>query len=73
MGAITREQLKQGLIHIYESWSNKEDLDPSEARSNIAEAQANLFADYVDGRLTQVTGVTSEGKTVTGTGIIQED
>ena len=73
MAAITREELAQGLEDLYNEWSNREDLNPEEARKQLSIAQANLFANYVDGRETQVQGTTSDGKTVTGTGIIQAD
>lgn len=71
MGAITKEELQQGLEDLYEFWSNKTEINPKDARAKIAEGQAKLIADFVIGRQTTVTG-TASGGAVNATGIIQE-
>ncbi|KAB8153427.1 hypothetical protein EZY14_009345 [Kordia sp. TARA_039_SRF] len=66
---MTQEELAIGLQQIYDQESDI-DVDPQEARQRIAEAQAQLIAQFVIGRTTVVTG-TVAGTAVTGTGIIQ--
>lgn len=67
---ITEAQLANLLEVAYDTESDKE-VNPSEARRRIAEKQAQAIALFVQGRDTVVTGVSSNGGTVTGTGVIQ--
>lgn len=71
MAAITEAQLAAGLEQLYDQYSNDPNIDPATARKQFALGQASLIAQFVQGRETDVTGVTSDGKTVTGTGIIK--
>lgn len=71
MAAITEAQLATGLEQLYDQYSNNPNIDPATARKEFALGQASLIAQFVQGRETDVTGVTSDGKSVTGTGIIQ--
>jgi len=71
MSAITEEQLANGLEQLYDQYSNNPDIDPELARKEFAKGQASLIAQFVQGRETDVTGTTSDGKTVEGTGTIQ--
>lgn len=70
MAAITEQQLADGLEAIYDQWSDNETIDVAEARKQIAKEQARLFALFVQGRQTTVTGTSATGGAVTGTGII---
>lgn len=63
MAAITEIQLAEGLEELYNSWSNREDIDPDEARRQLAIGQANLIAQFVQGR--QTTGTGYQGAPVT--------
>jgi len=65
MAAITEAQLAQGLEDLYNFWSDKVDIIPAEARHQLAIEQANLIAQFVQGR--QTTGTSSDGATVTTT------
>lgn len=67
---LTQSELADGLESLYDSWSDRTDVNPAEARKVFAEEQARLFFEAMIGRETSVTGVTSEGKTVSGTGTI---
>ncbi len=69
--AITKKELAQGLERIYNDYSNKEGLSPQQSRKKIAEAQADLIANFVIGRSTVVTGTSATGGVVNAKGIIQ--
>jgi hypothetical protein len=62
MAAITEAQLAQGLEDLYDFWSDKTDIGPAEARKQFAIGQANLIAQFVQGRNT--IGTSSDGATV---------
>lgn len=53
---ITEAQLAQGLEELYDFWSDKTDIDPAEARRQLALGQASLVAQFVQGRTTTGTG-----------------
>lgn len=53
---ITEAQLAQGLEDLYNKYSDKTDVVPSEARKQFAIAQAKLIAQFVQGRTTTGTG-----------------
>jgi hypothetical protein len=53
---ITEIQLAEGLEALYDSWSERTDIDPAEARKQLAVGQANLIAQFVQGRQTVGTG-----------------
>ncbi len=63
MAAITEVQLANGLEALYDQWSNDVNVDPAEARKQFAIGQANLIAQFVQGRNT--AGNSSDGATVT--------
>lgn len=67
---ITEQQLAVLLEEAYDVESDSE-VNPAEARQRIAQKQAAAVAQFVQGRQTVVTGTSSDGATVTGTGIIQ--
>lgn len=69
MPALTEAELADGLESLYDQWSNDENIDPEAARRSLAEGQANLIAQFVQGRTTQVTGV--QNGSGTAQGIIQ--
>lgn len=71
MSAITEQQLADGLEDLYDQYSNNPNIEPEVARKEFAKGQASLIAQFVQGRETDVTGTTSDGKTVTGKGTIQ--
>jgi TPP-dependent indolepyruvate ferredoxin oxidoreductase alpha subunit len=53
---ITEAQLAQGLEDLYNFWSDKTDIVPADARKQFALGQANLIAQFVQGRTTTGTG-----------------
>lgn len=65
MAAITEAQLAQGLEDLYDFWSDKTDVVPSEVRKQFAIGQANLIAQFVQGR--ETTGTGYQGAPVTTT------
>jgi len=65
MPALTEAELADGLESLYDQWSNDENIDPEAARRSLAEGQASLIAQFVQGR--QTTGTSSDGATVTTT------
>lgn len=67
---ISEAQLAILLESAYDAESDLE-VNPAEARQRIAQKQAQAIAQFVQGRTTVVTGVSSDGATITGTGIIQ--
>jgi len=67
---ISEAQLASLLESAYDAESDLE-VNPAEARQRIAQKQAQAIAQFVQGRNTIVTGTSSDGATVTGTGIIQ--
>lgn len=69
--AITQAELTDRIKNILEQDSNNENTSPKEARQRLAEGLAGAVNDFVIGRLTEVTGITSDGKGVTGKGVIQ--
>ena len=71
MSAISESQLAAGLEQLYDQYSDNPNIDPDTARKEFAKGQAALIAQFVQGRSTNVTGTTSDGKSVTGTGTIQ--
>lgn len=70
--ATTQEELAQELFQIKQEFSNKPDLDPEACRREMAEKEAEAFANFVIGRTTTVSGSSVSGGAVTGTGTIQE-
>jgi hypothetical protein len=69
--AITKTELQQRISQILENDSNNANTNPKEARQRLAAGLASAIHDFVVGRLTKVTGITSDGKGVTAEGIIQ--
>ncbi|HCY81546.1 MAG TPA: hypothetical protein DHV22_08080 [Xanthomarina gelatinilytica] len=67
---ISEAQLAILLEEAYDVESDSE-VNPAEARQRIAQKQAEAIAQFVQGRQTIVTGTSSDGATVAGTGIIQ--
>lgn len=65
MAAINEQQLADGLEELYDSWADNPNVDPAEARKQFAIGQANLIAQFVQGR--ETTGNSSDGATVTTT------
>lgn len=70
---ITKEELQQRISDILENDSNNEKINPKDARRHLAEGLAGAFNDFVIGRGTKVTGMTTDGKKVIGQGIIQDN
>jgi hypothetical protein len=66
---ITEAQLANLLEQAYHVEADIA-VTPEQARRRIAEKQAAAVAQFVIGRTTTVTGVASDGATVTGTGTI---
>lgn len=66
---ITEAQLAILLEQAYDVEADA-GVSPEAARKRFAEKQAAAFAQFVIGRNTTVTGVSSDGATVTGTGIV---
>lgn len=62
MAAITEVQLADGLEALYDQYSDRNDITPAEARKQFAIGQANLIAQFVQGRNT--IGNSSDGATV---------
>lgn len=69
--AITKTQLATTIKNALDRHSDKE-VDPAQARKEMADDLADAFAAYVVGRTVTVTGSSATGGPVTGTGIIQE-
>ena len=68
----TRAAAKEQLKTVLDGHSDNPDINPEEARQEFANALVDIVFDAFIGRVTQVTGTSSDGATVTGTGIIQE-
>ena len=68
---ITKQQLAQRITSALNAQSNDSNIDPEQARVAIGNEIAQAIDDYVIGRTTIVTGNSSDGATVTGSGIIQ--
>ncbi|QKX04890.1 hypothetical protein HN014_08150 [Aquimarina sp. TRL1] len=66
---MTEAQLANLLELAYDAEADT-GVSPEEARRRFAKKQAAAIAQFVVGRTTTVTGVSSDGATVTGTGII---
>jgi hypothetical protein len=71
--AITKAELQQRISQILENDSNNVNTNPKEARQRLAAGLASAIYDFVITRETKVTGITTDGKGVTGTGIIQSN
>ena len=76
--ADTKQQLADKLFNAMEQISNDAQIDPAQARRDLADNMAQAFFDFVIGRQTQVsvtvntTGTaTAQTGTGTGTGTIQ--
>ena len=76
--ADTVIQLKQKIKDAMDNVSNDANIDPAQAREQMAEGIANAIKDFVIGRQTNVnvnvttTGTaTAQTGTGTGTGVIQ--
>ncbi|WP_417366904.1 hypothetical protein [Flavobacterium beibuense] len=70
--ALTRQTAKVQVKQLLDSHSNNPEITPEEARQEFADTIVDIVFDCFIGRTTQVNGVSSDGATVTGTGIIQE-
>ncbi|WP_438710866.1 hypothetical protein ACSTS3_19705 [Aquimarina muelleri] len=66
---ITEAELANLLEQAYDVEADA-GATPEEARRRFAEKQAAAITQFVVGRTTTVTGIASDGATVTGTGII---
>jgi len=63
--AITEEQLAIKIEEAYDAVSGDSNVNPEEARKQVAEDLAAAIAQFVIGR--QTTGVSSDGATVNTT------
>jgi hypothetical protein len=71
--SITQSELENRIKTILDADSNNPQTDPEAARKRLAFGLAKAISDFVIGRLTKVTGITSDGKSVTGKGVIQNN
>lgn len=71
--AITKAELQKRISDILENDSNNANTNPKDARKRLAEGLAGAINDFVIERQTKVTGTTTDGKGVTGEGIIQSN
>lgn len=70
--AITQSQLAKKIQDAFDRHSDVQ-VNPTQARKEIAEDLAAAFASYVVGRQTTVTGSSATGGAVTGVGTIKGD
>lgn len=68
--AITQAQLAKQIEAAYDDVSNNSEVDPEEARKQVAKKIAAAVAQFVIGRQTQVTGTSVSGGAVTAVGTI---
>jgi hypothetical protein len=71
--AITKAELQKRISQILENDSNNVNTNPKDARKRLAEGLAGAINDFVIGRETKIIGTTTDGKGVTGQGIIQSN